>query len=192
MALFPLGILSAAAGGAGAVGDFELIETFIISGSSSSSVIFSNLGDYSAIYKHLQIKVVSRSTVVQNEPGGIWIRLNGDTGTSYRWQRVRGEPTVATGNDSGAGQTRALVGLSDTANSVSNAFGVSVIDILDPYSSTKAKTLRGLAAKTSNSPREIDFHSAIWSGTAAVSSITVFDDVPFVAGSRFSLYGIRG
>ena len=72
-----------------------------------------------------------------------------------------------------------------------SAFGGGVVDILDPYSTTKNKTIRGLGGLAATN---IALRSGSWASTDSVTSITClpFSGGNWVAGSRFSLYGIKG
>ena len=171
---------------------YELIETYVL-GSSQSSVVFSNLGNYSSTYKHLQIRFVARSDRDQNADSS-FMRLNGDTGSNYSWHSLRVADTSAVGSEGFSSQTLMRSGRLSSSTTTANVFAASVIDILDPYSTTKNTTIRffgGFMAATSN---WIELGSGAWYNTNAVSSITL-DQVfgsNFVSGSRFSIYGIKG
>jgi hypothetical protein len=189
MALFPLGILSAAAGGV-AEGDYELIESYIL-GSSQSSVVFSSLGSYSSTYKHLQLRIVGR-TDRSGEPGDVLtMRLNGDSGSNYAYHYLSGNGSSVVSLSGSASQTEMwlwrLAGNTATANS----FGALVLDLLDVYA-TKNKTVRGLSGITGNL-NEVYLGSGLWNSTASLTSISL-DQLGsnFVSGSRFSLYGMKG
>jgi hypothetical protein len=189
MALFPLGILSAAGAGGGVASDYELIQTQIL-GSTQASVTFSSLSSYSATYKHLQIRSVARSTVAVTNMG-YRIRFNGGASTDYSFHRLLGNgSTVSSYADAAATYfyiTGGVVGSTGTANS----FGVSVIDILDAFNTSKNTTTRTLNGNNGN----IGLDSAGWFNTAAIDSIVMEADAgspDFVSGSRFSLYGIKG
>jgi hypothetical protein len=184
--LIPLGILAASGG---VVGDYELISTEILT-SSQSSITFSNLGDYSSTYKHLQIRVVGR-TDRSGEPGDVLtVRFNADSGSNYAYHYLSGNGSTVVSAASSS-QTEIwlwrLAGNTATANS----FGGMVVDILDVYA-TKNKTVRALSGMTGGL-NEVYLGSGLWNSTASVTSI-VLDQLGgnFVAGSRFSLYGIRG
>jgi hypothetical protein len=186
MALFPLGILSAAgAGGVAFDSDFELIETSIVSGSSTASVVFSSLGTYSSTYKHLQI----RGTAKTNQ-GAIFdlikVQLNGDTGNNYARHALLGNGSSVSSNGI---SSSGFVNFAAQGNSDANVFGGFVFDILDAYSTTKNKTTRVLAGVT-----EIRLSSGLWMNTASITSIELSPEFGslLIAGSRFSLYGIKG
>jgi hypothetical protein len=190
MALFPLGILSAAGAGGAFSSDYELITSTVL-GSTQSDFVFSSLGDYSSTYKHLQI----RATIRGGKSAGdvpLILRLNGITTASYRWHFLYGNGSSVFSTGAGSADTGMYFGNPvPGATSTSNNFCGAVIDILDPYSTTKNKTLRGLFGTTS--PNSISLASGALFDTASVTSVTIYPDTGgWVAGSRFSLYGIKG
>ena len=186
--LIPFGVLSAAGAG-GVAGDYELISSEIL-GSSQASIVFSNLGDYSSTYKHLQIRTVGRT---DRGSGAVadtaLVRINGDTGSNYSRHFLLGDgSSVSSG--AGVSQTSMFGPRFTASGATANAFGAGVIDILDPYSTTKNTTIRSLNGISIL----IYLTSGSFLSTAAVSSVTLLPQVGsnFVSGSRFSLYGIKG
>jgi hypothetical protein len=183
--LIPLGFLA----GSGAVAsDYELIETQIL-GSSTPSITFSNLGTYSSTYKHLQIRAVTRSNT-SGGAGAMQVRLNGDTGANYAWHRLGGYGSNPVQSGAGTSQTFMGIGFIVYSDQPANVFGASVLDILDPYSTTKNKTVRSFAGV----PNTIELRSGAWFNTNSVTSVLIKPDgsETFAIGSRFSLYGIKG
>jgi hypothetical protein len=169
-------------------GDYELISTEILT-SSQSSITFSNLGDYSSTYKHLQIRLAART----DSSEGLSFRLNGDTGSNYRNHFLVSVPPNVLSGDKGSTSLPDIAQVADSS-APSNAFGATVIDILDPYSATKNTTLRSLAGALAFSPRVVLF-SAFYNNTSSITSIQLLPSSGsgnLIAGSRFSLYGIRG
>jgi hypothetical protein len=184
MALFPLGILSAAGAGRGFSSDYELIETQIL-GSSTPSITFSNLGTYSSTYKHLQIRAVARTNFASND---LWSKISINGSEANRYHRLSGNGSTVASTEFAIG----YVALFPAANGTTNSFGGAVIDILDPYSTTKNKTIRSIHGFTGVS-NWVLLSSALRIDTASTTSITLTADSTgsFVSGSRFSLYGIR-
>lgn len=175
MALFPLGILSAAGAG-GEVATFELITSEIL-GSSQSSVTF-DVSTYASTYKHLQLRLVTTQTP--------FIRFNSDTGSNYAYHRLIGTDGTV---ESGAGTSQTKIPM-DYVGAGGN-LGSAVMDILDPFSTTKNKTTRYLGGRTASN--RVAMESGLWMNTNAITSIGVIaNDTNFAAGNRFSLYGIRG
>jgi len=186
MALFPLGILSAAGAG-GVQGDYELIETQIL-GSNQASITFSSLGTYSSTYKHLQIRYTARSTTADTDDI-VQLNLNATgVGTSQRNHELRGNGSVVASSDR---TDLYRFGYISGATSTANSFGAGIIDALDPYSTTKNKTFRSFNGMTSATL--VTLSSLLWANTASITSIGVVCRLgSFVTGSRFSLYGIKG
>ena len=188
--LIPFGVLSAAGAEVGVAGSYELIATEILT-ASETSVVFSSLGDYSSTYKHLQIRVTARTdraSVIDS----VVVRLNGDTASNYARHAVYGDGSSV--SSFGLANQSFMTGISTSGNSAAaNIFGAGVIDLLDPYSTTKNKTVRSLSGNA-NTGFSVSLGSGHWRNTASVTSITLFpqNGTNIVAGSRFSLYGIKG
>jgi hypothetical protein len=187
--LIPFGVLSAA--GAEVAGDYELIATEIL-GSAQSSITFSNLGDYASTYKHLQFRIAARS----DRPAigdSAMLRFNGDSAGNYRAHWLNGDGTSVAAQETGAGATKLYGARMAGGSAAANIFGGGVCDILDVYSASKNTTTRALTGSVASSPILFLF-SGVWLNVSTISSVTLFADMGtnFVAGSRFSLYGIRG
>jgi hypothetical protein len=183
MSLIPLGILDFPTA---AAGSYNLLETEILTG-TQASVTFSSLGSYST-YQHLQIRVVARSNRAATTDS-IDLKLNGAT-TNYRYHALRGSgSSVASFSGTPAYiDTSFIPAASDTANS----FGPKVIDILDPFETTKTTTTRTLWGMSSNETW-IGLFSGGWFDTSAITSIALECNTgSFITGSRFSLYGLKG
>jgi hypothetical protein len=192
MALFPLGILSAAgAGGAAVIPTYELIQTQILANNSSSQVQFTSGGVF-ASYSHLQLRIVARQYWVSGAPDATNLRITlNNTGTTYRTHFLRGAgSSVASGEQSGnANFNRTPVSTSTS----STDFGSMVIDILDINSTTKNKTMRSLGGMAFSYGNWIELASAARFETNAITSLEVIANSGTLgSGTRVSLYGIRG
>jgi hypothetical protein len=189
---FPLGILSAAGAAVGFESDYELIETAIVSGTATSSVTFSSLATYASTYKHLQIRHLTRNSTTGNE--AIQIRFNGVSSAVYSWHSLYNNQSggLLTGSAFNATNITSYPGANSDAPA--NVFMPAVIDILDAFSTTKNKTTRQLAgARFGASAQEVSLYSGCFQSTASTTSLSLTTQGGvFVAGSRFSLYGIRG
>jgi hypothetical protein len=186
MTLSALGIFSAAGAGGVAAGTYELISTTIL-GSSQPSITF-DVSTLGSTYRHLQIRATGRSTHAANAVG-IRIRFNGVSTSSYSTHGLYGSGS-AVASFSAISTESGYAGLVSGANAATNNFGATVLDILDPFSSTKNKTTRSLHGVATG---EVGVHSAAFLSTAPATSITLLSDAGnFIAGSRFSLYGIKG
>jgi hypothetical protein len=190
MALFPLGILSAA-GVSGFSSDYELIQTQIL-GSSQASIVFSSLGTYSSTYKHLQIRGALKTTNTNFDNGFLTFSYNGDTtDTGYRNHFLSGNGSVvSSGTETSI--PRYIGNVPSSRTDVLNRFGGLVIDVLDPYSTTKNKTSRISLGYNGADGSFIFLNSLFKNDTASITSLTVGANANLAAGTRLSLYGIKG
>lgn len=183
MSLFPLGLLSQR-GGAGATG-FNLISTSLIS-TTTSSVTFS---DIPASYTHLQLRIVARSTAATTL-NNITLRLNGDTGSNYGYQSLKGDGSSGTSGYSSSYQTYGYVANMPGA-SASTGWCATIVDILDYKNTNKIKTMKTFGGNAGY--LDVTMFNTLWNSTSAISSIVVADhsgSASFAAGTRISLYGV--
>jgi hypothetical protein len=182
-------ILGVTASGFNIVGDYELISTTILP-SNAPSVTF-DVSSFAFTYKHLQLRSVSRVTGAFGTVDDL-MTLNGITTNSYASHYLLGNGSSVS---SGASTSRANMityNSSSGASSASNVFGVNVVDLLDAFSSSKNTTIRGLSGNH-GSNTYVDIYSGLFNNTASITSVTITSGSGnFIAGSRFSLYGIRG
>lgn len=187
--LIPLGIL-ATVGTGGATGSFQLLESQILSG-NQASVTFSNLNSYASTYRHLQVRVVARSATGSTFDA-LRFRFNGDTGANYARHALWG--TAANVDWAGASsETRGYIGYLDGNTATGNSFAATIIDIFEPFSTTKTKTLRGRGGIQNQTSSFTAHFGSLWNSTSAVTSLVFESDSTsnILANSRFSLYGIR-
>jgi hypothetical protein len=184
--MWNLGLLGAAFA---PTGDFELIASAILT-SNEPSVTFNNLDVWSSTYKHLQIRLVGRTTRSGQNADSALLRINGDTGSNYNQHELYGNGSTVPSSVAPDKTSIPLFRLT-ASTSAANAFGAIVVDLLDTYSTTKNKTVRYLGGATDGN--FIYLGSGARFNTEAISSLSLTGtNGSFVAGSRFSLYGIRG
>lgn len=173
----------------GAVGDYESISTVTVGAGGSSSITFSSIP---STYKHLQIRGIVRSTTSGTDSDSVYGSFNGDTtNTNYFTHALAGNGSVtyAYGVNSINGFS---VGSCGKAGTTANAFGVSVVDILDYANTNKYKTVRVLQGNDRNGLGDVFLQSGLWMNTNAVTSITIVMASNNLAQySSFALYGIK-
>ena len=185
MSFILLGILNSQAEAAGGGGAYDLLETTVLTG-TTSSITFSSI-DQS--YKHLQIRMVSRNS---GDTSGSLLRFNGDSGSNYATHRLYGFNDSVTSGALTSDTSMDLIAFSSNSLSSSADFGAGVIDILDYTNTSKNTTIRGIGGREQASSTS-DFSvllSGVWLNTSAVTSITLSTNT-YAIGSRFSLYGIK-
>jgi hypothetical protein len=175
---------------AGFDSDYELITTTVLTG-NTASVTFSNLGDYSSTYKHLQVRYTARTDRASFSIDDVILRFNSDTGNNYASHLLYGNgSSVLAAAETSASRTTWNVAAA--ASATANIFSGGIIDILDPYSTSKNTTIRNLAGLHAADP-QIRLSSGLWNNTASITTILLGPLLGsnFVSGSRFSLYGVK-
>jgi hypothetical protein len=179
-----LGVLAAQAEAApAAAGSYDLLETEILA-STQASITFTSGGVW-ADYQHLQIRWVT-ARVGSADTGNIKVALNSDTTDgNYYYHRLYGNGSTVT---SGAVNNRRLCAIGGSGDE----YSAGVSDFLDFGSSNKRTTIRTLGGRTAVEPF-VSLWSVLWNNTNAVTSIQLAGDgFNLEAGSRFSLYGLKG
>jgi hypothetical protein len=132
-----------------------------------------------------------------NGPSGFRVRLNADGGNNYAWHYLFANGSSV--SSSAASSTNyAIAGVMPDNSGTSNIFNAAVIDILDPFVTTKKTTLRTFSGHTASNGSRISLYSGLYNITDSITQVSLFtnDDIggtqTFTTGSRFSLYGIRG
>jgi hypothetical protein len=121
------------------------------------------------------------------------IRFNSDSGSNYSVHRLIGDGSVYS---TAATNTTSVINDFVAGNtSPTGSFAGFVMDILDSYSTTKNKTTRTLVGRiVGTGETAVALVSGNWRNTGSITSVTFapINGTNFIAGSRFSLYGIRG
>jgi len=189
MSLVLLGILNSQAAAAGAAGAYDLLETQVLT-SNSASVTFTGLGSYTD-YKHLQIRAVAQANTSGTNILNLNVNLNSDTGFNYAVHRIYGGSSTV---QSAANTSRDSLIVWRACTRNADGYAPSVTDILDFSNTNKYTTIRGIAGGYASSEKTVALSSGVWMNTSAVTSISFTNNgaVDLTAGSRFSLYGIKG
>jgi hypothetical protein len=164
---------------------FELITTSILS-SAAASVVFSSIPQ---TYKHLQIRMVTRG----NNSSGVFALYGSFNGNqTYAWHRIKTDGSSNTA-DGASSQSVMVIGNQPNANDTSNAFSGTIVDIPEYTSSSKNKIVKYISWFVGSNYGFVHAGSAAQFDTTAINSITISQQGnQFIAGSRFSLYGIKG
>lgn len=186
--MWNMGLLGAAGGVAG---DYELIATEIL-GSAAASVTLSSIPQD---YKHLQIRITARTSRT----------FSGNSNDVYRLTLNSATPTTGHalfGNGSSVSSfVTSFLGFPPSVSSPatnSGIFGGAIFDILDYTNTSKNRVVRSLSGHhmTNNGNGDvgnIGLFSNLYLSTEATNSVTITTTVStYLAGSRFSVYGIRG
>jgi hypothetical protein len=184
--------LSALAGNTAYVptGDQEILITETLT-ANQSSVTFSSLDTIASAFQNLQIRITGRSNRAADN-SEFDLRFNSDTGTNYTWHYMRSTGSATeSGGSSSIDSVRVYQSLT-AASSTANSFGVTVIDILDPFETTKNTTIRAITGFQGSLNRVL-METGSWLNANAVTSIslTEYYGSNFISGSTFSLIGVK-
>jgi hypothetical protein len=154
---------------------------------SSQSITFS---DIPQTYKHLQIRGIGQAPgYANNDEGSVGIRINGDTSGNYTRAQFSANGSTL-GSSILISTTFAETGSGAFLNS-GNTVASSIIDILN-YTSNTFKSIRGIGGCDRNGGGSLVSASGLWRNTAAITSITVFQqNANFGTKSFYALYGIE-
>lgn len=174
---------------------YESIATVTVGSGGSSSVGFASIP---STYKHLQLRIIGRGNSSSLDRASITVKVNSDTSSLYDNHALVGDGSSASAGSSinqGVGGNNYMAGISAIVGSTgaANAFGVSVVDILDYANTNKFKTFRSLAGQDQNNTSgRIALVSGSYRSTSAITTL----DLSLESGlwgqySSIALYGIK-
>lgn len=168
--------------------DYESIATVTVGSGGAATISFTSIV---GTYKHLQIRSIQRNST---SGSGIQIGLtqfNSDTGANYSRHNLIGNGSAASAS-AATSTTGVWLGVMPQTGDTANAFGASVMDILDYADTNKYKTTRSLEGLDLNGSGEANFRSGSWRSTSAITSILITPTSGnFLQYSSFALYGIK-
>jgi hypothetical protein len=169
--------------------NYVLLEKIVVGAAGASSVTFNSIPQTG--YTDLAIKCSVRGLVsALNVPLGV--RFNGDSGANYRNLAIQGSGASAI-SYSQTGQTSFNIGNGTGATATANTFGSTDVYIPN-YTSSNQKSISADDAMENNATTAYNTLTAsLWSGTAAITSISIADysgSTSFGQYSTFYLYGV--
>jgi hypothetical protein len=175
--------------GGASLSSYESIAT--TTGNSSNQTITFN--SIPSTFKHLQIRMLSRSTDTGTGTASFTIRCNNDTATNYasHWLFGNGSATSAGGVSSASSITAGDI----IANgATASCYSATIIDILDYGSTSKYKTIRvfnGSQDNTTGVSFRVRLHSGLWMSTSTITRLDFILSQVWDSNSTFALYGIK-
>jgi hypothetical protein len=175
--------------GLSSAASYELISSNLISTNTANL----QLQSIPQGYKHLQLRWTLRDSGAFTYRGA-FIEINGNTVTGSNSQHFLygngSSVTSASGTNLGRFDIANVV---PAANATSGSYGVGIVDILDYTSTTKNKTIRGMFGIVQPGDiTQVELYSSMWNSTSALNWLTIYTNNNMIAGSRVSLYGVRG
>lgn len=182
--------------GTTSVGSMDAISSMTVPSGGLSVVEFNNIPQ---TYTHLQVRALVRGNRTPVTYDNFNLRFNTDTGNNYSWHTFYGDGRSSAVNAEGSASSNAIpVANIPGSASLTNSFGVAIIDVLDYANANKNTVLRSLNGYESNATgwggiySSVCIFSGAWYNTAAVTSITLIPaNSPFQEFSQFALYGVK-
>jgi len=146
-------------------------------GSATSSVTFSSIPQG---YTDLVLVIAGNNSSSTYSP---YIQFNGDTGTNYSITNLYGTGSAAASTRSSSTATAYFGSLGATQ-------GNAIVQIQNYSNSTTYKTA---LIRINDAGFRVYASVMLWRSTAAITSLTVFNESPgtFASGTTFSIYGIQ-
>lgn len=183
-----MGLLGGAGYTVAALGSFDLLQTGDLTSGAGANISFNSLSTYAADYQHFQIRAAIRTTA-GGSGDGLVTQFNGDTASNYYQTRLQQSGTSVAAS---AQQTSSIIsGYVEGNGATAGSFGVVIIDILDPFETSKSTSVRSLSGHVVGNG--LLFSSGVWNNSAALSSIVLKSEAGnnLAQYSRASLYGIK-
>lgn len=164
-----------------------LISTTVVGATPVASVEF-DVSAYAGVYRHLKIVATPR-TDRTGVNGIINIAFNSDTtAANYRNHELFGDSSNVYSIDYSGYNNIRVAFRGGASGSAANFYGGGVLDILDPFTTSKNTTIRSL----SGDQNIVALNSGAYFQTAAITSIKFTPESAsnILTGSRFSIYGV--
>jgi hypothetical protein len=153
---------------------------------SAASVTFSNIPQSG----YTDLKIVGS---IRDATGGagayLYLRFNGDTGSNYSTRTIEGNGASAA-SYANTSQNKMLLWNTNGGGSTANTFANSELYVPNYLLSNQKSISFDTVAETNATTQYMDLVAGIWTGTAAINSVTFLPDSAFAANSTFSLYGL--
>jgi hypothetical protein len=154
-----------------------------------NSFAFSNIPQ---TFQDLRIVMYARDSTAATS-SGIYGGFNGDYGvnSNYSFTFIRGDGANASSGRYSNQPFIAADGQFSAASSATGTFGATTWDILNYTNTSTFKSYLNRNACDLNGSGSAYLSVGLWRSTAAINSVLIVCVSTFVAGSTFTLYGIR-
>lgn len=155
---------------------------------TGASATFSSLGAYT----HLKVVATGRGDSASATIGAL-LFFNGDTAANYDRQQVGAANLTVSSSENLATNSQGML-VFPAATATSGLSGSGVIDIYDYRGTTFDKMATAVQTwKTANTSGNVNVRTTVlhWRNAAAITSLTIQASAGnFIAGTKFSLYGV--
>jgi hypothetical protein len=164
---------------------YKAIASVTVGSGGAANIEFTSIP---GTYTDLKV-VASTRTIATSDFLNVRVRFNSDTASNYKWRRIYGDGTNAA-SDNNTSDTGNIVGL--TPGSAQTASTFSNFEFYIPnYTSSNQKSvsLDGVGENNATTAYA-SLTAGLWTGTNAITSITIYASVNMAQYSTATLYGI--
>ena len=173
----------------GPMGTSGLALIAVINPTGTNTVTFSSIP---GTYKHLRLVGMGRSSGAGTGNDFPLMTFNADGAAHYARQTVEFTGVAAPSSFQATADSGAFIAVFPTAGDIANYPGTFILDIINYANTTFAKNYQGQYMGVTSALLSSLFtntFAGVWSGTAAITSITIAETSNYVTGTSFSLYG---
>jgi len=177
----------------GPFGSYDALASVTVPSGGLSSITFSGIPTG---YKHLELRILSKTDRATFGEDLIWGRFNSDTAANYGYHYLNGDGASATAGASSSNSSGFYAGESGAGGTT--GFGATILTILDYANTSKNKTTRTLTGIDFNGTvagygGQITLTSGLWRSTSAITSINLRPNAgtQYIQHSSFALYGVK-
>jgi hypothetical protein len=169
-----------------------MANTYTLIASSTVGLLGATSIDFTSIPSTYTDLVVKCS--IRDSTGGVgaylYLRFNNDSGSNYSSKTIEGNGASAA-SYSNTSQTKMLFWNTNGGGSTSNTFGNAELYVPNYLSSNQKSVSMDTVAETNATTEYMDIVAGIWTGTAAITSISLLPDSLFAQYSTAYLYGVK-
>ena len=170
-------------------GSYESIASFTAT-QNTTTISFTSIP---ATYKHLEVRYVARRTGGAGSFSDLALRMNSVSSNSYDYQYIYAENGGTPSHYGQFGVDRLTAGMVTAPSSPANYFAAGYTIIPEYASTNREKTIQFFCGQqTQTSDKNATYLGVSnYRSTSAVNRLDFYTGGDFIAGTTFSLYGIK-
>jgi hypothetical protein len=172
------------------IGVYESIATVTLGG-GSSNIQFSSIPQ---TYKHLELRHISRDGDARTGGTAFWVLMNGISSSTYSAHYITSEYSGQPSSGGIGNWGQSPVGFNTWNSNAAYFAGVAVCNILNYTGTVSNKPISTIAGFDYNGYGvTAQMSGAAYGTTGAITQLNIYPGIgPFMAGSSWALYGIKG
>jgi hypothetical protein len=155
-------------------------------GTATSSIDFTSIPD---TYTDLVIKLSLRTNKSSGSSDSVFLRMNGDTSSSYSYRYLSGSGSAV--SSASAGDQWCYLRDTDITSSTANTFGSADVYIPNYAGSSYKSVYTDITMEANATLAYATLSGSLWRQTSAITSLSIITTAQWVQYSTATLYGIK-